>query len=390
MAEKRPRAVVGRQPAPPRLVEDVCHLAVDVELELRARAVADPDRLRALVAVEPRQLELEQSPLAGGAVHDLDVLRVAGDGAQEPGPPGAGLLDEAVADERGEREAGVAEPAVPVVPVPDAADLLRERGRRRGHDAARRGVRHRLQHHQRAEDGVGVAAAERAGDEPLVPVLARVLVGVVRRDRAGRVDVRREPGQHERNPLARLRREVRDGAQVLAAQVDRRAKSDRVRAGDRDPGVVLEPAHPGDDAAVVEADHELHPHRHAPLEPFDDPDDVRSLAARGHEVDHADAAVLGVEVELVHERVLSVPALDSLDLAVGREQPAAVLLVPQQRGEAGARVEAREAEPVDRAVSPDERRGLQVADQAVVLDPHHTPPVSERKRRFAARSNASS
>ena len=96
----------------------------------------------------------------------------------------------------------------------------------------------------------------------------------------------------------------------------------------------------------------------------------------------ADAAVLGVKVELVHERVLSVPALDPLDLAARREQPAAVLLVPEQRGEAGARVEAREAEPVDRAVPPDERRGLQVADQAVVLDPHHSPPVSERKRRF--------
>ena len=233
-------------------------------------------------------------------------------------------------------------------------------------------VRHRLQHHQRAEDGLGVAAAERAGDEPLVPERARVVVGVVGRDRARRVEVRREPGQHERNPLARLRRELGDGAHVLAADVDRRSEGDRVRAGDRDPGVVLEPAHPGDDRAVVEAEHELHPHRHAPLEPLDDPDDVGSVAARRHEVGHADAAVLGVEVELVHERVLAVAALDALDLAVGREQPAAVALVPEQGGEARARVEAREAEPVDRAVAPDERRGLQVADQPVVLDPHQS------------------
>ena len=64
--------------------------------------------------------------------------------------------------------------------------------------------------------------------------------------------------------------------QVLAAHVDRRSEGDRVRAGDRDPRVVLEPAHPGDDAAVVEADDELHPHRHAPLEPLDDPHDVGS------------------------------------------------------------------------------------------------------------------
>ena len=44
--------------------------------------------------------------------------------------------------------------------------------------------------------------------------------------------------------------------------------------------------------------------------------------------------------------------------------------VAEQRGEAGARVEAREAAPVDRAVAADERGGLQVADQRVVLDSH--------------------
>ncbi len=230
--------------------------------------------------------------------------------------------------------------------------------------------------------------------------------------------MRREPGQHERNALAWLHRELGDGAQVLAAHLDRRSKGDRIRAGDRDPRVVLEPAHPGernrrsegdrvragdrdpgvvlepphprDDRAVVEAEHELHPHRHAPLEPLDDPDDVGIVAAWRHEVGHANAAVLGVEVELVDERALPVAALDALDLAVGREQPAAVALVPEQRGEARARVEAREAEPVDRAVAPDERRRLQVADQPVVLDPHQSPPVRERKRRFAARSKACS
>ena len=45
--------------------------------------------------------------------------------------------------------------------------------------------------------------------------------------------------------------------------------------------------------------------------------------------------------------------------------------VAEQRGEARARVEAREAEPVDRAAALDERRRLQVADQRVVLDPRH-------------------
>ena len=46
------------------MVQRVDDLAVDVELELIRGAVSDPDRLGALVACEPRQLELDQAPLA--------------------------------------------------------------------------------------------------------------------------------------------------------------------------------------------------------------------------------------------------------------------------------------------------------------------------------------
>ena len=59
---ERPRS---RRPSPTsaraaaRMIDsDVEHLAVDVELELVARRVADPHRRRALVAGEPVELEL--------------------------------------------------------------------------------------------------------------------------------------------------------------------------------------------------------------------------------------------------------------------------------------------------------------------------------------------
>ena len=78
MPDERPRGVVGRQASPARLIEDVEHLAVDVELKLRAGAVADADGGRALVAGKPVQLDLEQAPLAGGPVHDLKIVGVAG------------------------------------------------------------------------------------------------------------------------------------------------------------------------------------------------------------------------------------------------------------------------------------------------------------------------
>ena len=49
---------------------------------LEARYGVDADRLAVLVARQPRQLALGEPALAGDAVHDLDLLRVAGDGAQ--------------------------------------------------------------------------------------------------------------------------------------------------------------------------------------------------------------------------------------------------------------------------------------------------------------------
>ena len=58
-------------------------LAIDVELELLGRRVADPDRLGALVARKMRELELAQPPLAADPVHDLDLGRIAGAHAQQ-------------------------------------------------------------------------------------------------------------------------------------------------------------------------------------------------------------------------------------------------------------------------------------------------------------------
>ena len=57
-------------------------------------------------------------------------------------------------------------------------------------------------------------------------------------------------------------------------------------------------------------------------------------------------------------------------------------LVPSKRGEAGARVEARPAQPVDRAAARDERHRLTIADDRVVLEwrAHTSPIVTELLR----------
>src|SRR5262249_55073733 len=50
------------------------------------------------------------------------------------------------------------------------------------------------------------------------------------------------------------------------------------------------------------------------------------------------------------------------------DAPVAVILGAEQPGEARGRVEPGQAEPVDRAIPADQRRGLHVADERVVLD----------------------
>src|SRR5919204_1472941 len=73
---ERPGLLGGREIVGSTLVQRVQDLAVDVELELLHRGVPDPDRLRALIAREPGQLEIGEAPLARDAVHDLERGRV--------------------------------------------------------------------------------------------------------------------------------------------------------------------------------------------------------------------------------------------------------------------------------------------------------------------------
>ena len=122
---QRPRLLRSLEVAHAALVHGVEHLAVDVELELAARGVPAAHGARALVAGQPVERLLGEPALAGDAVHDLQRRRVPGGRAQEPHPPIARLVEVAGVDEGEQRERGVAQPAVAVVPVTLAADPLR-------------------------------------------------------------------------------------------------------------------------------------------------------------------------------------------------------------------------------------------------------------------------
>jgi hypothetical protein len=111
----------------------------------------------------------------------------------------------------------------------------------------------------------------------------------------------------------------------------------------------------------------LHPHRHAPPHALDDPNQIGLALPGRHAVHDAHDAVVGLELDLEHERLAAIAAACGPYAAFRGEQPATVTLVAEQRRETGSGIEAGQAEPVDRAICADQGRGLRVADEGVIL-----------------------
>ena len=162
-----PRVAVDLQPGLTRLVEGDHHLTEHVHLPLVDRGVADPYRTRVLVAGQVVEGPLGQPAGAVDGVHHLQVLGVAGHRAQQPVAPQRGLLGVAGRDQRLERQRGVAQPAVAVVPVALAAEVLGQRRGRRGDDAAGPLVGEQPQGDERADHDVGVGYVDPALRRPL-------------------------------------------------------------------------------------------------------------------------------------------------------------------------------------------------------------------------------
>ena len=93
--QEAPVVVVGRAAHPMPLPRQVEQIPEDVELQLCGGRVADADGCGLLVALQLRELELDQATLAADAVHDLEVLDAAGGAALDEAPKAVGLLLEA-------------------------------------------------------------------------------------------------------------------------------------------------------------------------------------------------------------------------------------------------------------------------------------------------------
>ena len=277
------------------------------------------------------------------------------------------------------RERRVPDPGVAVVPVPLAADLLRQ-GRGRGRDQrAGRGVGHQLQRDRRALHHLPPPARVRGAGQPGPPELdgGRVLaLDLLRPDLprpAGRPlqdDPAGLPGRQRQPQQQVLARRAHLGEPVVVRRPDRVQRQPGVPGAEHGAGGgqlrgVLAPA-------VVEPGRDLDLERQLAADAAHHPDQPvlggRQRTGRRHEVDDLADPVLGQEPGDQHRGVGQVELLGHV-LGADRADPAVAAPSPGRAGRrTPGRVEPRAAEPVDRAVGRHQRRGVQVADQAVLGD----------------------
>src|SRR5665811_13612 len=76
---KFPAGLLRREAAFPRLMQRIEQLAIDIELGLLVRGIADAHGRGLLVSWQPGKLDLVKPALAGDTVHDLHLLGAAGE-----------------------------------------------------------------------------------------------------------------------------------------------------------------------------------------------------------------------------------------------------------------------------------------------------------------------
>ncbi len=273
-------------------------------------------------------------------------------------------------DQGEQRESGIAQPAIAIVPVPGTADLFRERAGWGGDDPTGRGVGQGFKGDEGALDGIAPFAAIGSVSAPIGPIGFGGVQRLVRIGCGGRWQMRRTVGEQKDLVGSGFDSEL-GAVQIVGFGFERDGGSedDERWPGDganAEPGA--DPRHPGNDGAVFEPEGDFELHLDAPSKAFNDSDDGGVGGVDRHEVDQKGGAIIGFECGFEDHGAGPVAARDAGGRIFRADLPSAGLGRIEQRAEAGGAVEAGPAEPVYRAVAADQGGGLAVADQAVFLE----------------------
>src|SRR5438270_14079774 len=93
------------------------HLAIDIELELMACAIADPHRARSEIAAQKIEFSLTRSEAAKYVVHNAQLRLGQPRGMQQPCQKALGLIQVAQTKHGAHGKRRIAQPAVAIIPV---------------------------------------------------------------------------------------------------------------------------------------------------------------------------------------------------------------------------------------------------------------------------------
>jgi len=370
--------------------------AVGIELSLLGGFVADTDGPRTTVARQLWQCPFGEVGVAVEPVQRLDVFGVGSPtDIQEPREVGAGFVRMTEISQCLYRERGVPNPVVAVVPVADAADLLRQRGRRGGGDRPGLVVGQQFEHQSRPDCQFVPRPAEHtvvligAGVTPHPPVVDRrveglfaarrrwldsitvaepdpLLLAIIERHHRGRpVVIDGEglltPGRPTQESL------VGTGCEnAIRGGIERCRAAGEIKPRFED-DLEVDVAVPTGEASVER-----------PLR-----DAVRCCAERRHEIGECHRPGVCPKRRLQDVRPATV-AHRRLEV-VGWLHEELPTFGVEYAGKNAARFEMRHRKPVDRSVSAHECAGFEITDQAVVRERFERLGCSVARRRVVCR-----
>src|SRR5262249_42769043 len=137
---------------------------------------------------------------------------------------------------------------------------------------------------------------------------------------------------------------------------------------------------------VVKTNHEFSLKNH-PARATDDNAHQVGAVCRRHEIDDRRAAGISFEVGFKDEGTKAVTPIYADRRELWSDEPSTVLSRPKESGKARGRVEARPAQPVNRAVTADQSSRLAITDQDIIFNSqrHYSSALRPSVSCFGAR-----